>query len=190
MKIGTDGWTISDDLKNSISKLPFVNVNPRLGGIGPIVNPGINWEAQKKAIHELLFQQDVIKKLKDGLSSVEANVKRLADEPIIRINDVDLGSDDVHISIHLNLNKDLTSHDARDLIFMQHISEGQDLTNVNFFKLDSNKNLTSGEHIVELTRTELILDRNTLNSVYGIMNNSRPRGIYVIDPNKGLLDFH
>ena len=139
----------------------------------------------------MLFDKDAIKSLIEGeeLSPAQTRVD-IPNEPVLHISDVDLGSDDRHLTLRMKLNSDLSSLDTHNFILLKHVTEGQELNDVEFYKLDTNKDWNSGEHEAELTQVDLTLDSNTRKLVYESLGNSRPGGIYAIDVEKGFLGFH
>ena len=186
---GTGGRTVPWEPPIFVSELPFPKVEPKPGIIIPAGNTTISVKAREKAIRDQLFHKDAIERLQGTLGPAEAPTTEVAG-PALRISDADLGSDDSHLNLRLDLNTAMSARDARDLIFMQHVPEGRGLEKVRFFRLESSKDLSTGEQEVALTETEMVLDSRTLGSIRDILDKSRPGGIYVIDPAKDVIGFH
>jgi len=141
------------------------------------------------AFRELLFGRDATERLEKGLNPAGA----LAETPVgpgLQISGVEPGSDDRHLAVRLNLDRDMTSLDTRNLLFMEHISGDRDPGSVRFFRLEGGDSLAAGEHEVNLAEADMALDSRTLATVGEILDRGRPGGLYMIDTEKGHLGFH
>ena len=182
-------WVVSESQLSILSDLPIAKAKVQPGGIAPAKNPKENWKARKKTNRDLLFDKNALEGFIEGNSPQQTN-DDIPNVPLLRIKDVDLGSDDKQIKIRLTLNRNLSNCEISNMIFMKHVSEGKELDNVQFFRLDTGKQWASGEHEVELTQANFAFDKNTLKLVYEILGNNRPGGIYALDVEKGILDFY